>query len=104
MANLALVAVIGSVALKLHSFQVWLIYPCAVFIIQGAAWLVFYNQMRRAWFALVAAGWMAAGVGMGLAIDSISLYALIAGLSFLLLMALPGWVILRSARKSAQAS
>ena len=30
-------AVIGSVAWRHHSWAIWLIYPCAVFVLQGAA-------------------------------------------------------------------
>jgi hypothetical protein len=100
-ANVALVAVVGSVALRCHSVEIWLIYPCAVFVLQGAAWLAAYALRRRVWLALVGLGWFAAGIGMSRAVGSFAAYVLIAGVSILLLMALPGWVLLRLARKNS---
>jgi hypothetical protein len=101
LANLALIAVIGSVALRERSITTWLIYPCAVLVLQGAAWLVSYVIRRRGWLAVVAAGWIVAGVAMAQFVQSIGYYLLIAGLSFCLCMALPGWVMIRLARKAA---
>jgi hypothetical protein len=100
LANLALVAVVGSVALREHSITTWLIYPCAVLVLQGAAWLVSYVVRRRGWLGLVAAGWIVAGVAMAQCVQSIGYYLLIAGLSFALCMALPGWVMIRLARRA----
>ena len=56
LANLFLIAIIGSVAWREHSLQTWLIYPCCVFVLQGLAWLFAYMMRRRGWFAAVAAG------------------------------------------------
>ncbi len=70
MSNLALVAVIGSVALREKSITTWLIYPCTVFVLQGAAWLMAYTLRRRAWLGLVALGWFVTALGMGWAVGS----------------------------------
>jgi len=41
--------------LRLHSLTVWLIYPCTVCVLQGAAWSVAFVLRRRPWLGLVAA-------------------------------------------------
>jgi hypothetical protein len=101
MANLGLIVVIGAVALRERSLTTWLIYPCCVFVLQGAGWLVAYNLRRRAWMGLIAAGWMAAGAAMAIFIQSMPIYILVAGAGLLLLMALPGWLILRGSKMVA---
>ena len=100
LANLVLVAVIGSVAWREHSLAIWLIYPCAVFILQGAAWLVSFTLRRRSWHALVALGWFAAAVGMAISIESLAWYILFAGLGLFLCIALPGAALLTLSRKA----
>jgi hypothetical protein len=100
MANLALVAVVGSVAWREHSITTWLIYPCAVFVLQGAAWLVAWALRRRAWLGLVALGWFVTAVGMAVAVQSFGYYILFGGLGIWICMALPGWLMIRLARKT----
>ena len=101
LANLALICVIGSVAWRQKSLETWLIYPCVVFVLQGAAWLVSCALRKRAWQGLVGLGWFAAAMGMALCIGSIPRFALIAGVSMLVLMVIPGAVMIRLARQSA---
>jgi len=103
-ANLALVAAIGSVAWREHSLTTWLIYPCAVFILQGAAWLVAAVMRRRSWMLAVAAGWMAAGVAMAANVTSLGAYILLAGLGIWTCMALPGWTMMQISRRLAAAA
>ena len=95
LANLVLVAVIGSVAWREGSFTTWLIYPCAVFVLQGAAWLFAYAMRRRTWFLWVAIGWFVCAVAMALTVTTNGYYILFAGLGLWLCMALPGWIMLR---------
>jgi hypothetical protein len=102
-ANLALVAVIGSVAWREHSFTTWLIYPCTVFVLQGACWLVAALMRRRAWLAAVAGGWCIAAIAMAASVDAIALYILFAGAGLWLCMALPGWVMLRLSHRAPSA-
>ena len=101
LANLALIGVIGSVAFRQKSLETWLIYPCVVFVLQGAAWLVSCALRKRAWQGWVGVGWFAAAIGMALCIGSLAQYALIAGVSMLVLMVVPGAAMMRLARKSA---
>jgi hypothetical protein len=100
LANLFLVAVIGSVAWREHSITTWLIYPCAAFVLQGAAWLVVFTFRRRGWHALVSAGWFATAVAMALTVTSLGYFILFAGLGFLAFMTIPGWVMMRLSRKT----
>ena len=100
-ANIALVIVIGWAAWREHNFATWLIYPACVFILQGAAWTVAWVMRRRAWLGLVAAGWFAFAIAMGLTTERIGLYLLFCGLGIWGCMALPGWLMTRAAGKVA---
>jgi hypothetical protein len=97
-ANIALIAVIGSVALREHSLTTWLIYPCAVYVLQGAAWLAAWTLRRRPWMAAVAAGWFVTGVAMALQVQTINAFVMIAGLGLILLMVVPGAFMMRANR------
>jgi len=99
--NFALGAVIGVVAVHEKSFTIWLLYPCAVFILQGAAWFVAFAIRRKGWFALVAVGWFAFAIAMAFNVTAIGYYILFAGVGIWVCMALPGWVMMRSAAKPA---
>ena len=68
LANLVLIVVIGSVAWREKSIATWLIYPCTVFVLQGAAWLFAFMMRRRSWTLLVAYGWFACAVAMALSV------------------------------------
>ena len=46
-ANLIMAAVVGMLAIREGSLTIWLLYPCLVFIIQGAAWGVAYALRPR---------------------------------------------------------
>jgi hypothetical protein len=96
--NLALIAVVGAVAIREQSLTVWLIYPCTVFVLQGAAWLLAFLLRRRTWHGVIAAGWFAIGIAMAIFVTRQDIYILLAGAGFLGLMALPGYLLLRHAR------
>ena len=94
-ANVVLIAVIGAVAWREGSVTTWLIFPCAVFVLQGAAWLFAFAMRRRPWLAAVAAGWFVCAIAMALTVTMIGYFILSAGLGLWLCMALPGWLMLR---------
>lgn len=96
-ANLALVIVVGMLATRKESIEIWELYPCFVFAMQGAGWLVAFMLRKQLWLLAVAIGWFAATVVLGWAIGTTT-YILIAALSLFLLMALPGFVMMRLAR------
>jgi hypothetical protein len=99
--NLALIAVIGAVAIREQSLTVWLIYPCTVFVPQGTAWLLAFLLRRHAWHGVIAAGWFATGIAMAIFVTRQDIYILLAGVGLLGLMALPGYLMLRHATTTA---
>lgn len=99
--NLALIAIIGSVALHERSIQIWLIFPCCVFVLQGTAWLFAFMMRRHTWFVFVAIGWYVSAIAMALSIFSIGWFILFGGLGLWGCMALPGWVMLRNSKPAA---
>jgi hypothetical protein len=103
LSNLALIAVIGSVAWREQSLTTWLIYPCAVFVFQGAAWWVAYCVRRKAWLACVGAGWFIAAIAMAFSVTEIAHYILVAAVGIWALMAAPGWAMMRAGRAAAPA-
>ncbi len=100
LANIALVCIIGSVALRHRSLEIWLIYPCVVFVLQGAAWIVAGLVRRQAWPGLLGAAWIVVAIVMGFCIETIPLYTLIGGAALLGLMATPGAAMMRLGRKA----
>jgi hypothetical protein len=82
----------------MHSFEVWLIFPCAVMVMQGAAWLVAWEVRKRPWFLAVAGGWFATGIAMGVAIGDLPVYVTIVGLGMFAFMLLPGAYMMRQAK------
>lgn len=102
LANLVMAFVFAYGANKAESFGLWLYHPIVVCMFQGVAWYVAWTIMRRAWLGLVAIGWFVATVALGIALyGDIGLYLLFLGSALILLMAIPGWVIWRGAKKAA---
>ena len=95
---LALIAVIGAVAIREQSLTVWFIFPCTVFVLQGTAWLLAFLLRRHAWQGVIAAGWFATGIAMAIFVTRQDIYILLAGVGLLGFMALPGYLMLRHAR------
>lgn len=98
--NLVLILTIGSIAWRLQSLTVWLIYPCVVMVLQGMAWLVAYMLRRRGWFALVALGWFVTGVAMAAFITNMAGFVISAGLGMFAFMLVPGLYMLRQPRNA----
>lgn len=95
---LALIAVIGAVAIREQSLTVWFIFPCTVFVLQGTAWLLAFLLRRHAWHGVIAAGWFATGIAMAIFVTRQDIYILLAGVGLFGFMALPGYLMLRHAR------
>lgn len=95
-ANLVLLVVIGLVAWRQQSLEIWLIFPCAVVVMQGAAWLVASQVRQRTWFLAVSLGWFATGIAMATAIGGgMAAYLIALGLGFLACMVIPGAIMMR---------
>jgi len=101
LANLAMVIVFGFNAAQAKDISIWLLYPPVIFALQGAAWYAAAVLRKRAWQGLVAAGWLIAATALGLVRGSVDAYLLICSLSLFLLMALPGFVLIRLAKTEA---
>jgi hypothetical protein len=96
-ATLSMLCVFASVAIRDKSLTIWLLYPCAVFALQGAAWMVAWMLRRRAWLGVVALGWLVSAVVLAWTIDT-PLYPMIAGIALVAFMAVPGAVMMRPAQ------
>jgi hypothetical protein len=99
--NLALCLSIGSVALRLHSQTIWLIYPCVVMVLQGLAWMVAFMLRRKAWLGIIALGWFATGVTMAIFIENMPGFIAAATAGIVGFMLIPGLHIVRQAGKDA---
>lgn len=98
MANLAMIVIIGSVALRLNSLMVWMIYPCIVFLMQGVAWVVVYGLRKERWLLVVGLGWAAAAVALSQLLESPAL-PLFFAITLFALMVIPGAMMIRLARQ-----
>jgi hypothetical protein len=100
-ANLALILVFASAAARHHDFRYWLFHPAVVFVIQGAVWYVIFTLRKRLWMLLVAAGWLASGVALGMLVERSDLYLLVASLGLFAWMMVPGFAMMRQALRQA---
>lgn len=101
LANLAMVIVFGFNAATSGDFKIWMLYPAVIFALQGAAWYTAAVLRKRAWLGVVAGGWLVTAVALGLTRDALEIYLLVTTLALFLLMALPGFVLIRLARQEA---
>jgi len=95
LANVALAGVIGLAALRARSVEVWLIYPCAVYVLQGAGWLAAASLLRRPWMYAVVAAWLASAGVMAAFAGWAPGYVAAAAAGLALGMAAPGLYMMR---------
>lgn len=101
-ANLVLAIVFAYGATKAESFGLWLYHPIVVCMVQGVAWYVAWAIMRRTWLGFVAIGWFITTIALGVTLYiDIGTFLLVLGIALIVLMAIPGWVIWRGAKKTA---
>ncbi|GAA4500764.1 hypothetical protein [Gluconacetobacter tumulicola] len=79
---------------------VWVMFPSLVLALYGAGWSATAFISGQAWLRAVAAGAFAGALAVAAAIDSPAIF-LLYGLLILLLVALPGWVLLRREGRAA---
>lgn len=102
LANLVMALVFAYGAYRAESVGLWLYHPIVVCMFQGVAWFAAWVILRRAWLGLVALGWFVTTIALGVAVfGDIGTYLLILGVALFVLMAIPGWVIWRGAKKAA---
>lgn len=98
--NLVILIIVGSLAARENSMNIYEIYPAVVFALQGGGWMVAWWLRRHVWLALVAAGWFASAITLGFLIGTTT-YILVAALSLFAFLMLPGFGLIRAARQSA---
>jgi hypothetical protein len=100
LANLVMAFVFAYGAYKAQNFTVWLYHPIVVCMFQGVAWYVAWTIRRRAWVGLVSLGWFAVTIALGVTIDNPGAFLLIIAVALFLLMALPGYAMMRLGRQA----
>jgi hypothetical protein len=102
LANLVMAFVFGYGSARSENFGLWLYHPIVVCMFQGVAWFVAWQILRKTWLGFVAAGWFVTTAALGVAVfGDIGTYLLILSIALIVLMAIPGWVIWRGAKKAA---
>jgi len=96
-ATLSMLVAFATVSLREKSLTIWLLYPCVVFALQGAAWTAAWMLRRRTWLGLVALGWLVSAAVLAISIGT-NHYPMIAGVALVLFMAVPGRMMMQSAR------
>jgi hypothetical protein len=99
LANLVLAFVFAYGAHKAQSITIWLYHPIVVCMFQGVAWFVAWAIRRRAWLGLVSIGWFATTVACGVLVNDHAAFLLTIGVALILLMAIPGYVMMRMAKR-----
>jgi hypothetical protein len=89
-------AIFGYLAVREQSITIWLFHPIMVCVVQGTVWYIAFAIRRRGWIGLVSAGWFVSALLLALVIKH-HIFVLLMALALLLLMALPGWVLMRNA-------
>jgi hypothetical protein len=99
LANMVLCSVFGFVAFRMKSMTIWLLYPITISVLQGFMWYIAYMMKKRLWIATLCAGWYLTAIALGVLMSSDDLpsYILVLSLALFLLMALPGWYMMRLA-------
>lgn len=98
LANIALMAIFGVNAWRQHDFMIWMLYPCVVFALQGAAWYVAFMLRWKIWMLTVSLGCLTTAVVMGLVIGTPT-FNLVAALACFAWLAVPGAIMARDARR-----
>jgi hypothetical protein len=88
-------AIFGYLALREQSLTIWLFHPMMVCVVQGTVWYIAFAIRRRGWIGLVSAGWFATALLLTPLMGHHG-FVLLIGVALLLLMALPGWVLMRN--------
>lgn len=103
LANLAIIIAIVAAAVGLRAYMMIFVYAAVIFALQGACWFVVWRLKRQGWMLAVALGWLLSGVALGwvLGQGATNLFIAICLFDIWFLMALPGAVLLHSARKAS---
>jgi hypothetical protein len=100
LANIALMVIFGVNAWRQHDMLIWMLYPCVVFALQGAAWYVAFMLRRKGWMLVVSLGCLVTAALMGMVINTPT-FNLVAALACFAWLAVPGAIMARDARREA---
>lgn len=100
LANMAMIIVFGAGVARTGELSIWLYYPAVIFAFQGAAWYVAWMLGRQTWRAFASAGWFAASIALGLLNEQPGPYLMVCAAALFLLLALPGWLMMREAAQA----
>jgi hypothetical protein len=96
--NVVLIAIFAPGALRAQDWSIWFYYPAVLLALWGAVWMIIGLLRRRAWHGAIAAAAFASAVALAQLRDS-PFYVLALGGSLIAVLAVPGAVLMRSARK-----
>lgn len=106
LAALTTALIFGFLAFRTQNMGTWLLHPIMICVVQGTVWYTAFAIRRRGLYGLVSVGWfatslvLAALLGMG-GEQMIQPFLLVLAAALLGLMALPGWILMRSGQRSA---
>tara|TARA_R110002072_G_scaffold65641_2_gene161980 strand:- start:833 stop:1474 length:642 start_codon:yes stop_codon:yes gene_type:complete len=93
--NLCLLAIFWITAVKQDNPYAWFSYGAAIFAVQGMVWFIAFRIRQRLWLGAVSAGWFITAGLLALTAGT-SEFVLVASAGMFALMALPGWIMMRS--------
>ena len=101
LAALTTAIIFGYLTYRTQDMATWLLHPIMICVVQGTVWYIAFAVRRQGWFGLVSAGWFATSLVLAYMLGTgnvklISLFVLVLAFALLGLMALPGWVLMRS--------
>lgn len=99
-ANLVMAFVFAYGAQAFDAPGLWLYHPVVVCMFQGVAWYVAFNVLRKGWLGLVAIGWFATTIALGVLMSNIGAFVLVLAIALSVLMMIPGWIIWRGAGRA----
>jgi hypothetical protein len=97
--NLCLLIIFWITAVKYESGYPWFSYGAAIFAVQGMVWFIAFRIRQRVWLGAVSAGWFATAVLLALTAGTPE-FVLVASFGMFALLALPGWIMMRSDREA----
>lgn len=91
---------LGIVTWRLQIPNLMSVFPCILMALYGSAWLVAATLMRQSWMRAVAGGAFLTAVAAAWYVDQPMMWLLF-GLGLLALLAAPGLVLMRQAKRAA---
>lgn len=104
LAAMSTALIFAFLAYRTQNMGTWLLHPIMICVVQGTVWYIAWAVRRRALYGVVSAGWFATSLvlaGMLGMAGPIPLFLVVLGAALLGLMALPGFILMRTGREQA---